>query len=130
MYNFPFAMIGWARSYFEAEQFSSVEAPASTDFVIRTIPTFAFNPERAAHVTASMAVELTDCDEKGPWMFTICDGFLYPRRQVEGTPDVELKTTADGFLHFIRGEASGADCGEVSGKAEIVAVIQACFAPR
>lgn len=125
------SMIGWARTYFAAsDPDESAETPFSTDFLIRSVPTFAFNPEKAVDVSATMSVELTDCENAGSWMFTICDGFLFPRRQVEGTPDVSLKTTSDGFLHFIRGEASVDACGEVCGPLETLAVIQACFSPN
>jgi DNA-binding HxlR family transcriptional regulator len=121
------AMIGWARTYLPDDTDPSAESSGSADFVIRTVPTFAFDPRKAANVSASLAVELTDCDGQGPWMFTIADGSLQPRRLVEGTPDVALKTTVDGFLRFIRGKAPVEQCGELCGSVETATAIQACF---
>jgi len=97
------------------------------DFAVRVVPAFAFHPERAIELHATMAVELSDCSDCNSWTFEIHDGHIHPRRHITGAADVLLRTDTAGFFRFIRGEALAEDCGRVEGPVEIAAVIQSCF---
>ena len=101
--------------------------PASIDFSVRMVPAFAFSPELAMELTASLAVELSDCENCNSWTFEIHDGHIHPRRHTTGRADVLLRTDTAGFFRFIRGEALAEDCGQVDGPVAIAAAIQSCF---
>ena len=126
------ALIDFGREHIEPDQGSpdatgSTTARMSTDFAMRVIPTFAFQPAQAANLTATMAVEVSDCENCNSWTFDIHDGHIHPRRYTTGRADVFLRTDTAGFFRFIRGEALAEDCGQVDGSVEIAAAIQSCF---
>lgn len=121
------SLISWGRTYIETADPESVAAEASTDFLVRTIPTFSFHPERAADLQATMVVEIDGCNDGDSWTFNIHEGHIHPRRRASEQADVHLKTTADGFFRFIRGESPAEDCGTLSGCVETARAIQACF---
>lgn len=105
---------------FEAER-------TTTDFAVRTLPTFFFNPEHAADLSARMVIEISDCSDCNTWTFEIHDGHIHPRRFATEGADIYLKTSAQGFMAFIHGKSSAEEVGELSGSAETAAAIQACF---
>jgi DNA-binding HxlR family transcriptional regulator len=121
------SLIDWGRQYMDLPPVRSVGTEVPTDFVVRTAPTFLFRPERAQGLTATMVVELADCDDCNTWSFAINDGHFYPRRRESGPADVRLTTTTRGFFRFIRGEAPPHECGELQGEPELAVLIQACF---
>ena len=98
-----------------------------SDFAVRVVPAFTFRPELARDLTATLAVEISDCDGCTSWTFDIHDGHIHPRRYTTGRADVLLRTDTAGFFRFIRGEALAEDCGQVDGPVEIAAAIQSCF---
>jgi len=100
-----------------------------TDFAVRVVPTFAFQPERAGGLAATLAVEIADCEECGRWTFQIADGRILPRREGDEEVDVTLRTTTDGFLRFVRCEAPVEDCGELIGQLPVARAVQGCFVP-
>ena len=99
------------------------------DFAVRVVPAFSFQPERAAGLEVTMAVEIADCENCNSWTFRIQDGHFFPRRHASGATDVLLKTNTAGFFRFVRGEAAPWECGELHGSAETASAIQACFLP-
>jgi DNA-binding HxlR family transcriptional regulator len=121
------AMLGWGRTYTTAITPESVGTDVSTDFAVRTLPTFSFHPERAADLTASMVVEVSNCEGCSAWTFEIHDGHLHPHRFAIETADVVLKTDSAGFFRFIRGEATPSACGDLTGPASLASAIQDCF---
>src|SRR5829696_2437037 len=56
------ALIDWGRDYLISDPSESVETSVSTDFAVRVIPTFSFQPERARDIEATMVVEIADCE--------------------------------------------------------------------
>ncbi len=122
------ALIDFGRQYVDTQPaLKMTPANVTTDFAMRVVPAFAFQPERAANLTATMAVEISDCDTCNSWTFDIHDGHIHPRRHTSGRADVLLRTDTAGFFRFIRGEALAEDCGQVDGSLEIAATIQSCF---
>jgi DNA-binding HxlR family transcriptional regulator len=104
----------------------------SADFAVRVIPTFAFDPERARNLAATMTVEISDCsdDHGNCWSFDVHDGHIHPRREAALGADVHLRADTAGFFRFVRCEAAPEDCGELSGDLAAAAAIQSCFQNR
>ncbi|HJP40832.1 MAG TPA: helix-turn-helix domain-containing protein [Dehalococcoidia bacterium] len=98
------------------------------DFVIRVVPTFAFQEHRAQDVEAVFAVEIDDCGPSNIWSFRIENGKLLPKRGEYPEPDLRLRTSSEGFLRYIRGSESAEQCGEVRGSSELARAVQECFA--
>jgi DNA-binding HxlR family transcriptional regulator len=124
------SLLHFGREYFQTDSGPGREAsrpPLSTDFAVRVVPAFAFRPELARELSATLAVEISDCDNCNSWTFEIHDGHIHPRRHITGRADVLFRTDTAGFFRFIRGEALAEDCGQVDGPAEIAAAIQSCF---
>lgn len=110
------------------DEWESLVDEMPVDFVVRVVPTFAFQPVHARDFEAMLAVEIAGQGESNRWTFQIKDGNLHPRRNGEGTPDVTLRTTQAGFLKFVRCEAPAEDCGALSGSAPVARAVQECFA--
>ncbi|MBI2766198.1 MAG: helix-turn-helix transcriptional regulator [Chloroflexi bacterium] len=121
------SLIAWGNQFAGSLNLATVGTAVSTDFAVRVVPTFAFKPERAATVKASMVVEITDCAECNTWTFEVKEGHIYPRRHAVTEADVRLKTDTQGFFAFIHGTVSAEDCGEVLGDLATAAAIQSCF---
>lgn len=121
------ALLEWGRQHFGNFPFESVGTTVSTDFAVRTAPAFLFDPLRAEGLSASMVVEIADCDECNTWSFVIRDGRLHPRRAGLEEPDLVLKTTTTGFFDFMRGNRRAEQCGTLIGSPETAAMIQHCF---
>jgi DNA-binding HxlR family transcriptional regulator len=121
------SMIGWGHKYLPGFDQQSVGTSVSTDFAVRVVPTFAFQPGRAAGLAATMVVEISDCTDCNTWTFEIRDGFIHPRRSASAHPDIRLCTDTGGFFRFIRCEAPAEDCGRLMGDPAVAAAVQACF---
>jgi hypothetical protein len=123
------ALLDWGRTHVGPVDLEHLdeEKMMTTDFAVRTLPTFSFHPERAHGLALSMTVEISDCDDCNTWTFDIHDGHIHPRRKAAENFDLYLKTTAEGFFRFIRGESSPDACGELRGPLEMAKTIQACF---
>ena len=123
------SLLEWGKTQFGGVTFDQIgeEKRMSTDFAVRTLPTFSFHPERAHGVAASMTLEINDCENCNTWTFDIHDGHIHPRRLAADTYDVYLKTSTEGFFKFIHGEASPEACGELRGSPETASIIQSCF---
>jgi DNA-binding HxlR family transcriptional regulator len=121
------ALLDWGRQHFGNFPFESVGTTVSTDFAVRTAPTFLFDPLRAEGLEASMVVVISDCEDCNTWSFVISGGKLRPRRAAMDEPDLLLQTTTVGFFDFMRGNCSAEECGTLSGPAEKAAAVQACF---
>lgn len=105
----------------------SVGTEVPTDFAVRVIPTFSFLPERASDLSATMVVEISDCDDCDAWTFAIHDGHIHPRRHGLPDADVRLTTTTSGFFKFIHNQAPPNECGELNGPLDTAVAIQSCF---
>jgi DNA-binding HxlR family transcriptional regulator len=121
------SIIAWGREYASGFTQESVGTEVSTDFAVRIIPTFSFDPAKAADLSASMVLEIADCADCNVWTFDIHDGHIHPRRHTSDSADVYLKTNTEGFFRFIRGESAPDQCGELRGSPEVAIAIQACF---
>lgn len=121
------ALVGWGRDYVTPFPVESVGTTVPADFAVRTFPTLSFQPERAAGLTATMVVDIDDCDGTNSWTFEVHDGHLHPRRRAAPEHDVRLRTTSAGFFRFLSGQADPADCGELAGSPDIARAIQCCF---
>jgi DNA-binding HxlR family transcriptional regulator len=122
------ALIDWGHAYFTPPiKPESVGTEVTTDFAVRIVPTFLFQPDRAGELSATMVIEIADCSDCNTWSFEIHDGRLHPRRRATTTADIYLRTSTDGFFRFIRGEARAEECGALTGDPETAAAIQACF---
>jgi hypothetical protein len=108
-------------------ELESVGTEVPTDFAVRVVPAFWFQPDRAGDLNASMSIEISDCPECNTWSFEISDGRIHPRRRLLTDPDIRLVTTTQGFFRFLRGEAPPEDCGTLAGSAVTAAAIQGCF---
>jgi len=123
------ALLDWGRKHAPAITEDKVGHEVSTDFAMRMIPAFSFHPERAEHLTATMTLEISDCENCNTWTFDIHGGHIFPRRHGAEASDVYLKTNTDGFFRFIRGELPAEDVGELRGDSGTAATIQSCFQP-
>lgn len=123
------SLLEWGVRYQTRFSVESVGDEVPTDFAVRVIPTFAFQPENADGLDATLVIEIEDCDECRAWTFSIRDGRLLPSRSGVTNPDVRLRTNTEGFFRFIRGDAAPCDCGTLEGEQEMARAIQACFSP-
>ena len=121
------SLISWGQQYLQPLTLTSVGTDISTDFAVRVVPAFWFQPDRAGDLAASMVIEISDCAECNTWSFEIKDGRIRPRRRVMEDADIRLVTTTDGFFRFLRGAASPEECGTLHGSADVAAAIQGCF---
>ena len=123
------ALLEWGKSYVGGvvPELVGPEKPLSTDFAVRMLPAFSFDPSRAGGLAATMTLEIADSPDCNTWTFDIHDGHIHPRRRGGEMSDVYLKTTTDGFFRFIRGEAPPQECGELTGPPEMAILIQSCF---
>ncbi|HSE46611.1 MAG TPA: helix-turn-helix domain-containing protein [Gemmatimonadales bacterium] len=122
------ALIDWGQEFLPATiTEESVGTSVPTDFAVRIIPTFSFKPERASELSATMVVEISDCEDCNTWTLAIHDGHIHPQRTGIPQADVVLKTNTRGFFRFIRNKAKPEECGEIVGPVELAAAIQACF---
>lgn len=121
------ALLDWGRTYVATIEEESVGTDLSTDFVVRSIPTFLFRPELALEIAATMVIEISGCEGCNTWSFDIRDGVIRPRRHGSEGAEVYLKTDTRGFFRFVRGDALPEECGELSGCRETAVAIQACF---
>lgn len=120
------SLVEWGMAYANRFTRQSVGDTVPTDFAVRVIPTFAFRPESAAHVRATLSLELDDCEGCSAWTFAIADGRLTPSREADAAADLHLRTTTDGFFRFFRG-ADPRDCGELRGDEALARAFQSCF---
>lgn len=121
------ALVGWGREYVNPFPIDEVGTTLPADFAVRTFPVLAFQPERAAGLTATMVVDVDDCEGTNSWTFDVHDGHLHPRRQAAPEHDVRLRTTPAGFFRFLSGQSDPAECGELDGPPELARAIQCCF---
>ncbi|MGI8926480.1 MAG: winged helix-turn-helix transcriptional regulator [Tepidiformaceae bacterium] len=121
------SLLEWGREYVTPLDLDAVGDSIPTDFAVRMLPTFSFHPERAQGLSATMAIEITDCADCNTWTFDIHDGHIHPHRRINGTADVLLKTNTDGFFQFVQGLAPAEKVGTLTGPSETAAAIQACF---
>lgn len=105
----------------------SVGPSMPTDFAVRTLPAFSFHAENAPDLTATMVVEISDCEDTNTWTFAIHDGHLHPRRHALPEADVHLRTNTSGFFRFLHNQAPPEECGELTGSPQTAAAIQSCF---
>ena len=120
------SLVEWGMTYASRFTRQSVGDTVPTDFAVRMVPTFAFQPEAAAGVRVSLMLEIDDCGEDGgAWTFRIDDGRLIPQRG--GAPaDLQFRTDTSGFFRFFRG-TEPAECGELHGPIEQARAFQRCF---
>ena len=121
------SLIDWAKQHVGSLDPEDRETGASTDFVVRVIPTFAFHAANAAGVAATMVVEIAEAPGCTAWTFEIRDGHLLPRRNASPLADIHLRTTTSGFFAFVRGQANAEEVGELNGDPDVARAIQACF---
>ena len=121
------SLISWGQQFLESVTLESVGTNVSTDFAVRTVPAFWFQPERAGDLAASMIIEISDCADCNTWSFDIRDGRIHPKRRDLLPADIRLVTTTQGFFRFLRGEAIPEECGALEGSAVVAASIQGCF---
>lgn len=121
------ALLDWGRQNAGRITPEQVGREFTTDFAVRMLPAFQFHPERAGELAATMSIEISDCDTCNTWSFDIHGGHIHPRRHASPEADVHLHTDTKGFFRFLHGEATPAECGELSGSAEIAEAIQSCF---
>mgnify|MGYP001389570329 CR=1 FL=1 len=121
------SLIRWAREQLGPFPLDEVGKSVPTDFAVRVLPTFTFEPQRAVGLDAAMVVEISDCEGCNTWTFEIQDGQIRPQRHVNGRADIVLRTTTQGFFRFLRGEADPAECGELEGDPALARAVQACF---
>jgi DNA-binding HxlR family transcriptional regulator len=122
------ALIGWGKQHLPptiTEESVGNEVP--TDFAVRVLPAFSFHPERVPDLTATMVVEIQDCDDCNTWTLAIHDGHIHPSRNGIPEADVHLHTDTSGFFRFIHNQAPPEACGKLSGSPELAAAIQSCF---
>ncbi len=119
------SLVEWGMTYADRFTRQSVGDTVPTDFAVRTVPTFAFQPEAAADVRVSLTIEIDDCEGCSAWTFRIEDGRLSPRRGDDGA-DLRFRTNTSGFFRFFRG-ADPRDCGELEGSLELARAFQRCF---
>lgn len=122
------ALMEWSSHYVEDIAPDDVGEQVTTDFAVRVLPAFSFDPDRARNLAATMTVEILGGDEANYWSFDVHDGHFHPRRETTPGADVHLRTDIDGFFRFIRCEAPAGECGELSGDAVAAHAIQSCFA--
>jgi DNA-binding HxlR family transcriptional regulator len=72
------SMIEWGRQYLEPFGPESVGTKVSTDFAVRVIPAFSFNPSAAEGIDAVMAIEISDCAGCNTWSFEIREAASIP----------------------------------------------------
>lgn len=121
------SLIEWANQFIAPTTAEALGQAITTDFAVRVVPTFAFDPRRAHGLNATMTIEIGECEGCNSWTFQIQDGCLFPSRHAHVGADVHLRTDAQGFFRFIRGEAPAAECGELLGDPALAACIQDCF---
>lgn len=121
------SLIAWGNQYLPGFSRESVGRDVPTDFAVRVIPAFAFRPERAGELAATMVIQIRDCAGCNTWSYVIRDGCIHPQRNTTKAPDVRLLTDTGGFFRFIRGEAPPAECGEIEGDLALALAIQSCF---
>ncbi|MEX2081065.1 MAG: helix-turn-helix domain-containing protein [Dehalococcoidia bacterium] len=119
------SLIDWGRQYLDSTL--SEESEVTPDFAVRTVSAFAFNPQRAENVRATLVVEIKDCEGCDTWTLEIREGQIRPRRHATDNADLRLQTTTDGFFRFVRGELPAEQCGNLVGSSEVAALIQTCF---
>ena len=121
------SLMSWGQQYLQPLTLTSVGIDVSTDFAVRVVPAFWFQPDRAGDLSASMVIEISDCADCNTWSFEIRDGRIRPRRRVLESADIRLVATTQGFFQFLRGEATPEECGTLQGSAVVAAAIQGCF---
>jgi len=120
------SLIDWSRTHLSPAADSNVP-PLETDFAVRTTSVFAFQPERAEGIEATLVVEIDDESTSNCWTFRVHDGHLHPRRSADPEADVRLCTNTAGFFQFISGQVDPAECGQLDGPPEVARAIQSCF---
>ena len=107
------SLVEWGMTYANRFTRQSVGDTVPTDFAVRMVPTFAFQPESARGVHVSLMLEIDDCEGCSAWTFQVDDGRLIPQRG--GAPaDLRFRTDTSGFFRFFRG-ADPTECGELQG---------------
>ena len=119
------SLVEWGMTYASRFTRQSVGDTVPTDFAVRVVPTFAFQPEAAAGVRLALTIEIDDCEGCSAWTFRIEDGRLSPRRG-DGEADLRFRTTTSGFFRFFRGADPDA-CGELDGPPALAREFQRCF---
>ncbi len=120
------SFIDWGREFLPPASDSNLP-PVETDFAVRTASAFAFLPERAEGIEATLVVEIGDDADANCWTFRVHDGHLHPRRSADPQPDVRLSTSTAGFFQFLSGQVDPAECGQLDGPPEVARAIQSCF---
>lgn len=123
------SLIHWSATYLNGITSETVGNGISTDFAVRVLPAFAFNPDRAEGLHSTMRIEISDCDECESWTFIVRDGRLLPFRELNTGTDAVLRTSTEGFFRFVQRGAMPEECGELQGDREAAVAIQACFDP-
>ncbi len=121
------SLVEWGMIHATRFTRQSVGEAIPTDFAVRMIPTFAFQPESAAgtHVSLLLEIDADDCEDCSAWTFVVEDGRLTPQRGA-ATADIQLRTDTMGFYRFFRGHEPST-CGEVHGPIEQIRAFQRCF---
>lgn len=119
------SIIDWGSHYLQSSL--SADSDVTPDFAVRTVSAFAFNPQRAEGIDATLVVEINDCEGCDTWTLEIREGQIRPRRNPDPNADLHLKTTTEGFFKFVRAEAPPHECGTLTGSPEIASTIQSCF---
>lgn len=123
------ALIQWSGAYLTGITPDIVGSGISTDFAVRVLPAFAFNPERALNLRSSLRIEISGCDECDSWTFVVQDGRLMPHRELTVPADAVLRTDTAGFFRFVQRQSPPVECGDIAGDPAVAAAIQACFDP-
>ena len=119
------SLVEWGMIYANRFTRQSVGDTVPTDFAVRMVPTFAFQPESARGVHVSLMLEIDDCEGCSAWTFQVDDGRLIPQRG--GAPaDLRFRTDTSGFFRFFRG-ADPTECGELQGPVDLAKTFQRCF---
>ncbi len=119
------SFVEWGMIFANRFTRQSVGDTVPTDFAVRMVPTFAFQPQNAEGVNVSLVLEIDDCEGCSAWTFQVEDGRLIPQRG--GAPaDLHFRTDTSGFFRFFRG-AEPSECGELRGPVELAKAFQSCF---
>ncbi len=79
------SLIDWSRDFLTPAPDAN-RSPIDTDFAVRTASAFAFQPERAAGIEATLVVEIDDGDSPNCWTLRVHDGHLLPGRSAVSQP--------------------------------------------
>ncbi len=119
------SLVEWGMAYANRFTRQSVGDTIPTDFAVRMVPTFSFQPAAAENVQVSLMLEINDCEGCSSWTFQIDNGRLIPQRG-SAPADLHFRTDTPGFFRFFRG-ANPEECGELQGPLTLAKTFQQCF---